>query len=510
MTPAQRRRRNRGCSRCLCSFVREWGLRPDDAVVCGHRCLVVARCGRGDRRRRGAGGHRPGGARGGRPVRGFRDLDPDLDQLGFGRRARLRAVQSGRALRRSARDRCRRSPASCRPRCWSAAWHSLSFAIAGVALVSRCFPSTFGLQSGSTLVPALKNRLSFPLGYWNGLGIEIALAYPILLAVMTSRRSRLASALAAFPLPILAAVMYLTSSRGAFAAAVVGIVAFLLLTPRRWPALAAARRSGRSGCRGRRRARAEEVPRQRRRGHCARRASGPPRGALDRNHLRSDRARVGRAGRAREADPDTVASSRTGDCRRARGHRRRCDRRGAPDLEIRRFQEQARDRQHSRHARPSAEQLRQRPMAVLGLRRIGVPRTSAERRRRGILAGLVVAARLAEGLQRVRALALPRGARRARDRRPVAHRLGRPGSGRGRDSLGPAARECGDRRRRRMRHRLFRRRCVRLGMATRGHSGRRCRDARLRTRGSSIHTGRAHGGVRVSFDRRLRCSRWRR
>jgi hypothetical protein len=112
-------------------------------------------------------------------------------------------------------------------------------AVAGVALVSRCFPSTFGLQPGSTLIPALKNRLSFPLGYWNGLGIEVALAYPLLLSIVASRRSRLAGALAAFPLPILAAVMYLTSSRGAFAAAAVGIVAFLVLTPRRWPALAA-------------------------------------------------------------------------------------------------------------------------------------------------------------------------------------------------------------------------------------------------------------------------------
>jgi hypothetical protein len=111
--------------------------------------------------------------------------------------------------------------------------------IAVVALVSRCFPSTFGLQPGATLIPALKNRLSFPLGYWNGLGIEIALAYPLLLSIMAARRSRLAGALAALPLPILAAVMYLTSSRGAFAAAAVGIVAFLLLTPRRWPALAA-------------------------------------------------------------------------------------------------------------------------------------------------------------------------------------------------------------------------------------------------------------------------------
>jgi O-antigen ligase len=120
-------------------------------------------------------------------------------------------------------------------------------AVAGVALVSRCVPSTFGLQPGSTILPALKNRLSFPLGYWNGLGIEVALAYPLLLSIMVSRRSRIASALAAAPLPILAAVMYLTSSRGAFAAAVVAVVAFVLLTPRRWPALAALVVAGASG-----------------------------------------------------------------------------------------------------------------------------------------------------------------------------------------------------------------------------------------------------------------------
>ncbi|HEY3577176.1 MAG TPA: O-antigen ligase family protein [Gaiellaceae bacterium] len=120
-------------------------------------------------------------------------------------------------------------------------------AIATVALVSRCFPSTFGLQPGATIIPALRNRLSFPVGYWNGLGIEVALAYPLLLSTMASRRSRLAGALAAAPLPILAAVMYLTSSRGAFAAAAVAVLAFLLLTPRRWPALAAVAVAGCSG-----------------------------------------------------------------------------------------------------------------------------------------------------------------------------------------------------------------------------------------------------------------------
>jgi hypothetical protein len=64
---------------------------------------------------------------------------------------------------------------------------------------------------------------------------------------MVSRRSRLASALAALPLPILGAVMYLTSSRGAFAAAVLAVVVYLLLAPDRWPALAATVIAGLAG-----------------------------------------------------------------------------------------------------------------------------------------------------------------------------------------------------------------------------------------------------------------------
>jgi hypothetical protein len=120
-------------------------------------------------------------------------------------------------------------------------------AIATVALVSRCFPSAFGLQPGQAILTALTSRLSFPLGYWNGLGIEVALAYPLLLAIMTSRRSRVASAAAALPLPVLAAVMYLTSSRGAFAAAAVGVIAFVVLTPKRWAAAAALVVAGAAG-----------------------------------------------------------------------------------------------------------------------------------------------------------------------------------------------------------------------------------------------------------------------
>jgi hypothetical protein len=120
--------------------------------------------------------------------------------------------------------------------------------VAVVAFASRCFPSTFGVDPGGEILNQLSTgRLSFPLGYWNGLGIEVALAYPLLLALMSSRRSRIASTLAALPLPILAAVMYLASSRGAFVAAGIAVVMFVLLTPRRWAALAAVVVAGAAG-----------------------------------------------------------------------------------------------------------------------------------------------------------------------------------------------------------------------------------------------------------------------
>lgn len=112
--------------------------------------------------------------------------------------------------------------------------------VAVIALVSRLFPSTFATSASSAqFLHPLGVRLSFPLGYWNGLGIEVALAYPLLLATMASRRHPLARAAAALPLPVLAADMYLTSSRGAFVAAAVAVAAYLVLSPQRWTALAA-------------------------------------------------------------------------------------------------------------------------------------------------------------------------------------------------------------------------------------------------------------------------------
>jgi hypothetical protein len=116
--------------------------------------------------------------------------------------------------------------------------NGLATAIAAIgilALASRLFPDVLPQGTTSELLPG---RLSWPVEYWNGLAIFVALALPLLLRVATEERA-LVGSLAVGVIPALAGVLYLTSSRGGFAAAIVGLGAFLVLTPRRWPAGAA-------------------------------------------------------------------------------------------------------------------------------------------------------------------------------------------------------------------------------------------------------------------------------
>src|SRR5262249_53262516 len=114
----------------------------------------------------------------------------------------------------------------------------LTFGIAAigvVALVSRLFTGLFPNRGLSTLLPSAGTRLSFPLDYWNGLGIFVALPFPLLPpSVLSGDRLRRAVALAA--VPVLGAVVYLTSSRGAVAALAVGVLVFVVAQPRRWRA----------------------------------------------------------------------------------------------------------------------------------------------------------------------------------------------------------------------------------------------------------------------------------
>ncbi len=106
-------------------------------------------------------------------------------------------------------------------------------AVAALALISRFFPGSFPEGDLPTFLPQAVTRLSFPLGYWNGLAIFVALGIPLLLRVVLVARGPAIRSLALVPMPAIAAVIYLTSSRGGVLVALVGAGVFLVLTGRR-------------------------------------------------------------------------------------------------------------------------------------------------------------------------------------------------------------------------------------------------------------------------------------
>lgn len=111
--------------------------------------------------------------------------------------------------------------------------------VACVALASRLFPDVFPDRGLVTFLPSAATRLSFPLGYWNGLGILTGLGLPLLLRVALVARSTIVRGLAMAPIPAMAASVYLTSSRGTVVVAFVGSLVFLALSERRWSVVAA-------------------------------------------------------------------------------------------------------------------------------------------------------------------------------------------------------------------------------------------------------------------------------
>lgn len=97
--------------------------------------------------------------------------------------------------------------------------------VCGAAVVTRLLPDVW------ETAPNLSNeRLSYPLTYWNALGVMGALGV-ILCLHLASRAtgSRLARVLAAAAVPLLASTVYFTFSRGAMAVGIVGVVAYVLI-----------------------------------------------------------------------------------------------------------------------------------------------------------------------------------------------------------------------------------------------------------------------------------------
>jgi O-Antigen ligase len=120
-------------------------------------------------------------------------------------------------------------------------------AVVVLALLSRLFPS-LGYPSREFLAsPAAARRLSFPIGYWNALAAFGGLAAPLALRTATSSRRSALRGLAVAYLPVLAGVVYLSSSRIGALTTAVGILAFLALTNRRLAAAVALALGGAGG-----------------------------------------------------------------------------------------------------------------------------------------------------------------------------------------------------------------------------------------------------------------------
>jgi O-antigen ligase len=117
-----------------------------------------------------------------------------------------------------------------------------------VALLSRLHPAWFP-DAGETarFLSSGRERLSYPLNYWNGLAALIAIGGPLLLQLATTARSLLARAAAAAVLPAMMLAAFFTLSRGGIAAAAVAIAIFFAFTSDRLPKLLTAALAGAGG-----------------------------------------------------------------------------------------------------------------------------------------------------------------------------------------------------------------------------------------------------------------------
>ena len=108
---------------------------------------------------------------------------------------------------------------------------ALAVAVVGLlAIAQRLFPGLLPEGDVPELLPTAASRLSYPLGYWNGLAIFVALGYPLLLRAAVAAASPLWRGAALVPVPVLAGTIYLTSSRGGVAVALVASAAFVVLS----------------------------------------------------------------------------------------------------------------------------------------------------------------------------------------------------------------------------------------------------------------------------------------
>jgi hypothetical protein len=106
--------------------------------------------------------------------------------------------------------------------------------IAAFSLATRVLPDRVGVYDGSGIY-----RLAQPIGYWNGLGLFVAVGSLLALGFTARARTVAARSAAAAVLVLLLPTLYFTFSRGAWIALGVGLVAAVAVDPRRLQLVAA-------------------------------------------------------------------------------------------------------------------------------------------------------------------------------------------------------------------------------------------------------------------------------
>jgi hypothetical protein len=108
--------------------------------------------------------------------------------------------------------------------------------VAAVALLSRLHPAWFpGADETVEFLKSSRNRLAYPLGYWNGVAALAAIGLPLVLHMATSARRIALQALAAAALPAVALTVYFTFSRGGTLAAIAALAVYMALAHDRMP-----------------------------------------------------------------------------------------------------------------------------------------------------------------------------------------------------------------------------------------------------------------------------------
>jgi len=103
-----------------------------------------------------------------------------------------------------------------------------------VALLSRFHPAWFpGANQTASFLSSDRERLAYPLHYWNAVAALVAIGLPLLLQLAADARAVALRALAAAALPALALTIFFTLSRGGMAAAAIALAAFFVFAPDR-------------------------------------------------------------------------------------------------------------------------------------------------------------------------------------------------------------------------------------------------------------------------------------